>query len=247
MRARDIGVGVFLIVAAAAPARGAGLGQQRSSPPITAAAEVTTCAQAQMVVDELLVTAMTRLDAARQTNAAADLRFAVDSLQGTIRDARAQLASCASAQATADPPMRHVTPSTPAAAPNTPKPAEPPMDHSKMPMAAPATKPPTGVKPPAAAPMDHSKMPMGSGPATKPAAAASAKPVAATAPMDHATMAMGKPAAATPQAVDPVCGLKVDPASAPQATHEGKTYSFCSEQHRRLFQKTPAKYLPKGK
>ncbi len=38
-----------------------------------------------------------------------------------------------------------------------------------------------------------------------------------------------------------------DPVTAPQATHQGQTYSFCSEQHRQLFQKNPAKYLPKGK
>jgi YHS domain-containing protein len=66
--------------------------------------------------------------------------------------------------------------------------------------------------------------------------------------MDHATMPMGMPAAdAAEQAVDPVCGLSVNAKLAPQATHEGRPYSFCSEQHRDLFQKHPAKYLPKGK
>jgi YHS domain-containing protein len=190
MSARDIGVSVFLTAAIVAPV-GTSLGQQRSNPPTTAAAEVTTCAQAQMIVDQLLATAMTRVDAARQTNAAADLRVAAESLQATIRDARAQLAPCATS-------------------------SEPTMDHSKMPMGTAMAGKPASPAPPAA-------------------------------PMDHSKMAMGQPADATSQAVDPVCGLKVDPASAPHTSHDGRTYSFCSEKHRQLFQKTPAKYLPKGR
>jgi YHS domain-containing protein len=47
------------------------------------------------------------------------------------------------------------------------------------------------------------------------------------------------------QATDPVCGLKVDPNTAPQAAHQGETYHFCSEEHRQLFEQNPAKYLPK--
>lgn len=61
-----------------------------------------------------------------------------------------------------------------------------------------------------------------------------------------------KPATAAPRAtqmpavaVDPVCGLKVDPRTAPQASHEGHVYHFCSEQHRELFVKDPAKFAPK--
>jgi YHS domain-containing protein len=50
--------------------------------------------------------------------------------------------------------------------------------------------------------------------------------------------------AAVTQATDPVCGLKVDPKTAPRATHQGETYHFCSEEHRQLFQQNPAKYLP---
>lgn len=46
-------------------------------------------------------------------------------------------------------------------------------------------------------------------------------------------------------AVDPVDGLKVDPSTAPQATYQSQTYYFCSEQHRELFLKSPAKFLPK--
>lgn len=132
-----------------------------------------------------------------------------------------------------------------------------PMDHAKMPTAA-ATKSPSATgakpaapsraKPPAAgAPMDHSKMPMGSGAATQSAPAKGATPAAAAAPMDHSKMGMGtSDPAASAQATDPVCGLKVDPATAPQATHGRQTYHFCSETHRQLFQKNPTKYLPKG-
>ena len=46
-------------------------------------------------------------------------------------------------------------------------------------------------------------------------------------------------------AVDPVDGLRVDPSTAPQAAFQGQTYDFCSEQHRELFIKSPAKFLPK--
>ena len=216
MRAMRIGVRVVVIAAVTVLSGATAVAQQPPGPPTTAAAEVTQCAQAQMMVDQLLATAMQRLVSARQSNAAADLRAAVDSLQNTMRDARAQLATCASTQAAA------------------------PMDHSKMPRSA---APTTGGTPAPAAHMDHSKMPMGTPPAAKPGTPA--KPPAA--PMDHSKMPMGQPADTTQQAVDPVCGLKVDPASAPQATHQGRAYSFCSEQHRELFQKMPAKYLPKGK
>ena len=52
--------------------------------------------------------------------------------------------------------------------------------------------------------------------------------------------------AAAAQATDRVCGLKVDPHTAPQATHQGETYHFCSEEHRQLFQQNPGKYLPQS-
>jgi Cu+-exporting ATPase len=58
---------------------------------------------------------------------------------------------------------------------------------------------------------------------------------------------MGPPAAATlSSAVDPVCGLKVDPNAAPRADYQGQTYYFCSEQHRQLFSKDSAKYVSKA-
>lgn len=249
MNARGLAIIVIVAGGLLTPSRRAEAAEQRSNPLTTAAAEVTSCAQAQMVVDQLLAAAMLQVDAARQTNAASDLRVAVDSLQATLRDARAQLAPCATV--TPDQSMDHskmpmgTTPAARPASPVTPPAA--PVDHSKMPMGTPpAPKPGTPVKPPAA-PMDHSKMPMSTSPAAKPAAAPASKPAASDGAMDHSKMAVGQPAGATAQAVDPVCGLKVDPAAAPQATHEGRNYSFCSEKHRQLFQKTPAKYLPKGK
>ena len=64
-----------------------------------------------------------------------------------------------------------------------------------------------------------------------------------TAPASRPAGAPATKAAAT-QATDPVCGLKVDPNTAPHATHQGETYHFCSEEHRQLFEQNPAKYLP---
>ena len=217
MNALVLGVGVFLLAAAGGPVRAMRVDPQQTSPPTTAAAEVTPCAQAQMMVDRLLATAMTRLEAARQANAPADLRAAVDSVQTTMRDARAQLASCASMQP-AGAPAGHVMPA--------------PTGATAAPIMAPES------------PMDHSTMQMGSPSAAKPVRGVKAE--APAAPMDHSKMSMGTPPKASAQAVDPVCGLKVDPATAPQAEHQGHTYSFCSEQHRQLFQKNPAKFLPKG-
>ena len=244
MSAMNVRIGMFLIAAAAAPVSAMRLDQQQAGPPTTAAAEVTQCGQAQMVVDQLLAAAMARMEEARQANAAADLRAAVDSLQATVREARAQLAPCASMQPAAGAPGGHMMPMPPAA-PGA-KPPDPPMDHSKMPMGtAPAVTPATGGKSAAPVPMDHSKMQMGSAPAAKPAKGA--KSQAPTAPMDHSKMPTGTPPEGSAQAVDPVCGLNVDPATAPRATHQGHTYSFCSEQHRQLFQKNPAKFLPKGR
>jgi YHS domain-containing protein len=77
--------------------------------------------------------------------------------------------------------------------------------------------------------------------------------------MDHAAMGHAAPAPASPaspqppagaaaltEAVDPVCGMTVDPRTALQATHAGTTYYFCSAQDRDLFVKTPEKYVKPG-
>lgn len=47
------------------------------------------------------------------------------------------------------------------------------------------------------------------------------------------------------QAVDPVCGMAVDPKTAASATHEGVTYYFCSAEDRARFLKDPGSYLKK--
>ena len=46
------------------------------------------------------------------------------------------------------------------------------------------------------------------------------------------------------KAVDPVCGMEVDTATAKYtAEHGGKTYYFCAEACKRAFEKDPHKYL----
>jgi YHS domain-containing protein len=45
--------------------------------------------------------------------------------------------------------------------------------------------------------------------------------------------------------VDPVCGMEVETANAPKATHAGKTYYFCSEEDKAKFLKNPDQYVPK--
>jgi YHS domain-containing protein len=228
-----------------------------SSPPTTAAADVTACAQAQMVVDSLLASANARLELARQSNNAADMFAAVDALQTTIRDVRAQLAACANAGA-ADPHAGHAMPgmttapgmsNIPPAAPAAEPPAtDPHAGHTP----APAKAPPKTAKPPAAKPSTpdqhagHNVPPASAAPkTTKPAT----KPAARAKPSATADPHAGHAAPATPQSgdakvVDPVCGLRVDPATAPSTKHGGQTYHFCSTQHRDLFTKNPAKFLP---
>lgn len=93
--------------------------QAAQAAPTTAAAEVTQCAQAQMVVDQLLGAANARTEAARQMNSAAAMRAAVDALLATVRDVRAQLAPCALLQP-ADPHAGHVIPSRASPRPDSP-------------------------------------------------------------------------------------------------------------------------------
>src|SRR5262249_43457100 len=50
-----------------------------------------------------------------------------------------------------------------------------------------------------------------------------------------------------PPAVDPVCGMTVDPAHAPASlAHEGHTYYFCCPHCRDKFQAAPRRYLAGG-
>lgn len=46
------------------------------------------------------------------------------------------------------------------------------------------------------------------------------------------------------QATDPVCGMSVDPATAPAKTeYQGQTYYFCAPGCKKAFEKEPDKYL----
>ena len=51
----------------------------------------------------------------------------------------------------------------------------------------------------------------------------------------------------TTEAVDPVCGMTINPDSAAGSLeHEGTTYYFCSKHCLATFQANPAKYTPSG-
>ena len=45
------------------------------------------------------------------------------------------------------------------------------------------------------------------------------------------------------EAIDPVCGMTVDPKTAEKAEYKGKTYYFCSLDEKQDFVKSPEKYL----
>jgi len=47
------------------------------------------------------------------------------------------------------------------------------------------------------------------------------------------------------EAIDPVCGMTVDPKTAEKADYKGKTYYFCSADEKQDFVKSPEKYLQK--
>jgi ketosteroid isomerase-like protein len=104
---RGLLAGLILTTLIAAPARA-------QQPPATPTA--TSCAQAQAVIDGLLASANARVEAARLTNSAADMRAAVDGLQSVIRDVRTQLAPCATPTAAADAHAGHEQPASAATA-----------------------------------------------------------------------------------------------------------------------------------
>src|SRR6185295_13398506 len=60
----------------------------------------------------------------------------------------------------------------------------------------------------------------------------------------HDHMPTGAPAPGVPFEIDPVCGMKVDPAhAAGHADHQGRTYYFCAPRCRERFVADPARYL----
>jgi len=45
----------------------------------------------------------------------------------------------------------------------------------------------------------------------------------------------------------PVCGMDVDPKASPKSAYKGKTYYFCTDDHKRLFDGTPERFLDTAK
>jgi YHS domain-containing protein len=213
-----------------------------------AATALTSCAQVQPAVENIIAGAMTRLEGARQTNDPAQMRAAVDHLGSALRDIRTQLAPCA-APAAAGPHAGHAMPkTTPPPAPPTAKPGTAADPHAGHEMATkkpapvtPSTKPPaTATKPkPAATPDPHAghKMPPAGKTPTTPKSTTTKPPAKGTDP--HAAHAE---APAAKQERDPVNGLMVDPANSPKTTYQGRTYYFSSEQSLKQFLENPAKF-----
>ena len=48
-------------------------------------------------------------------------------------------------------------------------------------------------------------------------------------------------------AVDPVCGMQVDPKTSDKSVYKGKTYYFCNRSDKEAFEKSPDKYLKPDK
>jgi len=237
-----------------------------------ASAELMQCARIQPLIDNIVVAAMARLESARQSNSPADMRAAVDHLESALRDIRIQLEPCKAAAAAADPRAGQTMPRTkqptgsvgPAKQSQTPpSAADPPAGHAAAPT-KPAPAQPAGTaaeskaKPKPAAPAadphaGHSRTaakPVGPGAkGASPAAKAppSSKP---SAPSDrHAGHTTAKPETDVKdgKVMDPVNGLMVDPATAPNTTYQGQTYYFSSEQSRKEFLASPAKFAKKPK
>jgi YHS domain-containing protein len=47
--------------------------------------------------------------------------------------------------------------------------------------------------------------------------------------------------------VCPVCGMAVDPATAPKSVYKGKTYYFMNDQHKQQFEANPETFLDAAK
>lgn len=105
---------ICLLTVLTHPARAQHEGHAAGPPP--GGAEVGRCAKAQPVVDQILTSAMARLEAARQTNSPPQLRAAIDDLQGALRDVRVQLAPCAQLAASPPAPQGAAKDGPPAAA-----------------------------------------------------------------------------------------------------------------------------------
>ena len=49
------------------------------------------------------------------------------------------------------------------------------------------------------------------------------------------------------KAIDPVCGMAVDPKTAEKSVYKGKTYYFCARSEKEAFEKSPEKYVSHGR
>lgn len=210
--------------------------------------QLAQCTQVQPVVENILTAATERLESARQTNDPAQLRAAIDHLQGALRDLRTQLAPCAAAAATADPHAGHAMP--PATSP-TATPVDPHAGHTMPPaktlVAPPAKAPaaPPAKRPAAVDPHAGHTMPA---PKTAPKAPPKAEPKVTkpkTAADPHAGHEPSAPPKPADKQRDPVTGLMVDPTTAPTTTYLGQTYYFSSEASKKEFLENPAKFAKK--
>lgn len=118
--------------------------------------------------------------------------------------------------------------------------ARPPATNTAKPGAAKSAKPSDADRhaehtaAPAKPPRSQDQLPTKAAPATKPPAGAE----------PHAGHEAPPAQQADGKSVDPVCGLRVEPGTAPNTSHAGQTYYFCSQKHRDLFVSNPAKFLP---
>jgi len=221
-----------------------------------ASAELVQCARVQPVVDNIIAAATTRLESARLSNNPADMRAAVDHLEGALRDIRAQLTPCSAPVAATDPHASHAMPSaqqpSPAAAQPSPAPAVAADPHAGHAMPAAATSGVPVSKPAATRPSSQSADPhaghaMLGASLGAPAKTTPAKPSKAERPQAADAHAGHTKAQSSEKQMDPVNGLMVDPATAPKTTYQGQTYYFSSERSRKEFLENPAKFAKKPK
>lgn len=216
MRSAQVLTLVTGMALAAAPARAQMPGHQMPAQPGGAAAPspelVAACVDAQQQVAAVAAQINGRLEDARQTNSPQEMRAALADLQAALVEIRTRAARC-----------------SPLAAAGEAGGGLTDMDHSKMPMTAPAATPAskpggTTAAPGAAKPADpmagtdHSKMAMG-GAATATKPKAGTKPAQPMGGMDHSKMPMAgatKPKAGT-RAAEPMAGMDHSKMSKPAA------------------------------
>jgi hypothetical protein len=114
---KGLGAGVFIAAIAAAGTGFAGQheGHQGGAATSAAAPDIAECRGVQPVVAQTIKAAVAQLEAARQTNAPAAMRAAVDGLQLTLATLERQLAPCAAMQVPVAPVAVALAPAAAAA------------------------------------------------------------------------------------------------------------------------------------